>query len=284
MKIPLGQSAYHRTVAQEPEIRVLNRYFEADPTNQVDQVALIARPALKRLLFVGEGQIRGWYSQPGSFDDALFVVSGTTLWRVDRDLSRTALGNGIFGLSLRANVSMTATDEFLFVADGRLLWVYNGVTLTQVAVPDDAGVISVGMIANFVIVVIAQGYGMNGRFYWIEPGDTTIDPLNFATAERSPDPLWNVTIVGDQFWLPGTNTNEVWYPTGNPDAPFLRVQGRLFDRGIWEGTAVQVKDTLVLVDTDGIVYAVGAGPQRISTSGIEERIRRAMVAQKIGGE
>ncbi len=283
MRIPLGRSAYSRRVAQDPEIRVLNRYFESDPTNQVDQVALIARARLKRLLPVGTGPIRGWYSQPGSFADALFVVSGDTLWRVDGNLALTAIGSGIAGEFSGGTVSMTATDEYLFVADGRLLWVYDGATLTQVAVPDDAGVISVGMIANFVIVVIAQGYGMNGRFYWIEPGDTTIDPLNFATAERSPDPLWNVTVVGDQFWLPGTNTTETWYPTGNPDAPFLRVQGRLFDRGTWEGVTIAIKDTLITVDTDGVVYAIGAAPQRISNSGIEERIRRAMAAQRASG-
>lgn len=279
MRLPLGQSAYVRKVAQEPEVRVINRFFESDPTNQVDQVALIARPGLKRFLSVGTGPIRGIYSQPGSFADALFTVSGDTLYRLDPNLALTSLGGGIFGEMAGATVSMTATDEFLFVADGRLLWLYDGTTLTQVAVPDDVGVISVGMIANFVIVVIAQGFGMNGRFYWIEPGDRTIDPLNFATAERSPDPLWSVIVVGDQFWLPGTSTTEVWYPTGSQDAPFLRIQGRLFDRGVWEGTPVQVKDTLILVDTDGTVYATDDGPRRISTSGIEERIRRAMAAE-----
>ena len=61
-------------------------------------------------------------------------------------------------------------------------------TFRQVAVPDDVGIISVGYIAGFVICVVAQGYDANGRFYWIEPGFTTIDALNFATAERAPGP------------------------------------------------------------------------------------------------
>jgi hypothetical protein len=36
--------------------------------------------------------IRGIYSQPGSFNDAVFVASGDNLWRVDRDGTKTFIG------------------------------------------------------------------------------------------------------------------------------------------------------------------------------------------------
>jgi hypothetical protein len=140
--------------------------------------------------------------------------------------------------------------------------------------------VSVGVIASFTICVVAQGQGKNGRFYWIEPGEVIIDPLNFATAERSPDPVWNVVVVGDQFWLPGTSTNEVWYPTGDALAPFQRQQGRLFDKGVWEGTIVQVKDDVMAVGTDGTVYRIGAEPVVVSTPGIAQRLREAINAQR----
>lgn len=156
-------------------------------------------------------------------------------------------------------------------------------SLTQVPVPDDVGVVSLGYVASYVIVVIAQGNDVNGRFYWIEPGETTIDPLNFATAEKSPDPVHSVRVVGDQFWLLGSNSTEVWYPTGVQAAPFQRVQGRLFERGIWQGTDVQIKDFVVLVDTDGVVYKIGSSPEPISDHSIEERIRNAMVKQVRSG-
>jgi hypothetical protein len=152
-------------------------------------------------------------------------------------------------------------------------------SFTQVIVPDDVDVVSVGYIAGFIIVVTAQGFGVNGRFYWINPGEVVIDPLNFATAERSPDPVISVRVVGDQFWLLGTNSTEVWYPTGDSTGitPFARVQGRLFDNGIWGGTDVAIRDTVILVDNDGVVYSItGAGPRRISNSSIEERMRNAI--------
>ena len=151
--------------------------------------------------------------------------------------------------------------------------------LTQVLTPDDVGVISVGYIASFIIVVVAQGFGFNGRFYWIEPFETTIDSLNFATAESSPDPLWSVNVVSDRFALPGSNSTEFWYPTGDEVIPFLRQQGAVFDHGTWEGTALRVQDTFLVVDRDAQVYAIGGSPVVISNPAISERIRQAMNAQ-----
>jgi hypothetical protein len=152
--------------------------------------------------------------------------------------------------------------------------------LTQVPTPDDVGIIDVLHISSYVIVVPAQGQGINGRFYWIEPGETVIDPLNFATAESSPDPILQAIAFGDQFWLCGSSTTEVWYPTGDPLAPMQRLKGVAFSRGTWEGTAVQVKDSLIIVDNEGGVFQISGGVERISQPDIEEQIRFAIQAQE----
>jgi hypothetical protein len=148
-----------------------------------------------------------------------------------------------------------------------------------VIMPGDYAPISVGFINGFVIVIPAADQGVNGRFYWIEPGETTVDPLNFATAERSPDPVYQVVVFGDQFWLPGQNTTEPWFMTGDPDTPMLRVQGVLFDRGTIPGTALPVKDSMIIVDSDGGVFRIKGGVERISSPDIEERIRKAIARQ-----
>lgn len=419
VSVPLGPSDWKRRVAQEPEVPVLNRYFEQNPTNLEGQSALLARPGMKRLITCGEGPIRSVYSQPGSFEDAAFIISGDELFRLDLDMTTTFCGDGIIGTSIFSSPSMTSTarigdvPEYLYIADGVTLWVYtydgpafgtlnatdidnndvveiggiyykftngsvdtgtpagsianpwlvalgaslinaldnlrvaingdgipgdqystdlephptvisvtsnanelrvrartngnggNSITTTvvlgepdveweeatltgggtpgmwPVEVPDNLGVVSVAFIAGYVILVVTQGQGLNGRFYWINPGENTINALNFATAERSPDPIISVRAVGDQFWLLGTNSTEVWYPTGNADAPFLRTQGKVFDRGIWEGTDVQIEDVMVVIDPDGVVYSIaGGGPQRISNNSVEERIRNAIREQK----
>lgn len=157
-------------------------------------------------------------------------------------------------------------------------------TYFQVGTPDDVGIISLGYIASYVVCVPAQGQDINGRFFWINPGETTIDPLDFATAERAPDPIFGVVVFGDQFWLPGSTTTEVWYFTGNADSPVLRVQGIVFDRGAWAGTAIQVKDSMIIVDNEGAVFQVAGGMKRISRPDIEERIRNAIQYQASQGE
>lgn len=414
--IPLSRSDYFRGVAKEARIRTVNRFFEQNPVLTETQAALIARPGLRRFLAVGDGPIRAVYSQPGSFNDSLFVASGEFLYRVGTDSTVTLIG-AIPGLSPISAVRMAATSnigttpEYLFVAAGSSLMCYiengyargtitgtpangdvvrtgsiyyqftsggvdagtpagtlanpwlvalgvsaaeawtnladaigatgvagtqystalilnnqvqvtnftatqvdvranvvgapgNGIVTTetganiswsqggtltsggspiwfQVQTPDDVGVIDLGYIASYVVVVPAQNQGINGRFFWIDPGETSIDPLDFATAERAPDPIVGVVVFGDQFWLPGTNTTETWYFTGDNDSPVLRVQGIVFDRGTWEGTSIQVKDSMIIVDNGGAVFQIAGGAKRISRPDIEERIRKAIAIQKL---
>lgn len=153
-------------------------------------------------------------------------------------------------------------------------------SVLQVMVPDEQGVIDVAVVNSYVIVIPQQDNGYQGRFYWIEPGETVIDPLNFATAERSPDGIYGVEVFGDQFWLPGESTTEVWYVTGQQDNPMQRLQGVVLDRGSWESTAVAIHETMVVVDSDGGVFLVqGGSPKRVSTPAIEEQIRNAISRQ-----
>lgn len=132
-------------------------------------------------------------------------------------------------------------------------------------------------VSGYVLVSVAQSQ----KFYWINPGETEIDPLNFAEKESNPDNISEMITVGDQALICGDGSTENWYATGNFDAPFAPVEGRVYRRGVLEGTAVVVKDTVVIVGDDGVVYAIGYtsgdtskfGVHRISNHGIEERIR-----------
>lgn len=195
-------------------------------------------------------------------------VSATATTMSVRATAIGLLGNGLVTTETGANIawgSDTATG-------GGTPGIY------QIPTPNDTGVISLAFVKSFIIVVPVQGGDQgefNGRFYWIEPGANSIDPLNFATAERMPDPIWQVLSYNDKFWFTGEDTIEPWYPTGDttnttPMAPFT---GMVFNRGALPGTAVQVKDAMIFADPDGGVFSVSGGINRISTPAIEERIR-----------
>lgn len=278
VSIKLGEISWKRSNSQEPNIELVNRYYEENPTNQIDQVALLTRPALTSLLLIGEGPVREMYYEDGCFDNDLWVVTGEGLYRI---AAATGVVTQITGAVIggTARPSMAATkDPFLFVADSTGLGVYDGAldTYAAVATPDDVGIVSLAYIAGFVICVVTGSQ----RFYWIRPGTKVIDPLDFAEAERFPDWLIQAMPLGDQFALFGRKTTEFWYPTGDSLAPFAKLQGRMYDKGVWSGTATKVGDAILLVGNDGVVYSVEGGPQRISYYALEEKIRRAMIAQE----
>lgn len=175
-------------------------------------------------------------------------------------------GNGKSLTETSANAAWTAATTAGGGAD----------QIRQVMVPDDSGAISVAQINSYVIVVPTQTEEINGRFFWINPGETKIDPTDFATAERSPDGINQVVVFGEMFWLMGQNTTEPWITTGDLTAPVERFKGVLYDRGAWAGTAVQIKDRLVTIDEDGGVWMIAGGAQRVSSPDIEEKIRRAI--------
>lgn len=196
----------------------------------------------------------------------------------------TAAGVSVRATALGAFGNVVVTTE----TGANSAWT-NGGTLIEgglpgiiiVPIPGDIGVLDVAVINNYVIVIPAQGEGVNGRFYWVNPGEVFIDPLDYATAERSADPVYQVKVFSDQFWLPGQNTTEVYYMSGNVDAPVTRFQGVVFDRGVHPGCALQVFGSMVIIDSFGQVYQIKGGEKKISTPDIDERLRRAIAYQNI---
>lgn len=177
-------------------------------------------------------------------------------------------------------VPTTSVSDAMFWGGSSLSGGTAANALAVCAMPDDVSPTSLDFIKGFVIVTVGDPFLR--RFYWIEPGDNTVDPLNFAEKESVLDLLLNVKAVSDQFWLFGTESTEAWYVTGDPAAPMAPISGRPYNRGVWEGTPIKVNDSVILIGSDGRVYDVTAGPNPISYPGIEERIKRAMVQQNTG--
>lgn len=122
---------------------------------------------------------------------------------------------------------------------------------------------------GFVLVSV----GSTQKCYYILPGATTIDPLNFFEKESNPDNILDLTTTGDQVLISGDGSAEWWASNPDPNNPFAPIKGRGFARGVIEGTAVVVEEQVILVGNDGRVYMIGADVTPISTNAIEERIR-----------
>lgn len=278
--VPLGIGAYKRNLAGEPEIVLQNRYVEQDPGNLVEGSILLSRPGSDALVQCAGGTIRGTYSKQGLFNGDLLAVSGHNFWRVNAitnqatQITGTIAGDNNPYLAWMKGVGY----EYVFISDSS--------TLQYAAIGDTALTTVTGMgvgekpkalasLSGFVLISVADSQ----KLYWLEPGTTTIDPLNFASKESAPDVILDMLTVGDNTLIMGNGSTENWYATGDFNAPFAPVEGRVYQRGVTEGTPVLVDGSTALVGNDGVVYLIGEGAeggygvQRISTNGIEERVR-----------
>lgn len=280
--VPLGHGSWVRNRAAETPWQLKNLYFESNPTNQSEQAALIERPALVSFLSAGDGPGRRLYRQPGFSGGDLFHVSGAELYKHHMEVNRTVTTTQITGL-------VDGTGRPDIAADYTRLWITDGVTLqytdgsaalTPISTPDDIPMVSLDVFNGYIMCVQDN----SDRFYWIQPGAIVIDPLDFATAERLPDAVRQVRAIGDEFWLLGDKSIEPWRATGDGDAPFQRIEGRRFDHGIFDGTAVQMKGASVIcVSDEGTVYAIAGTEQAISDPSVSERTRDAIFAALSAG-
>lgn len=160
VNLPLGRQAYDRTYGRMPPVQLVNRFFEQDPTNLVDGVALLSRPGTTYLAPAGaKGPVRANYTLEGAFNGALFTVAKDKLQRLDRDMTRTPIFGTILGTGV---VSMAATETTLFVADGSQLQFYQDagsraqgtLTVSAAAQPADTNTVTInGQVYTFNTVL-----------------------------------------------------------------------------------------------------------------------------------
>jgi hypothetical protein len=132
---------------------------------------------------------------------------------------------------------------------------------------------------------------LDGYFVFNEPNSqrvwvtalldgTSIDPLDFASAEGSPDGLVSLIIDHREAWLFGTNSVEVWYNSGEADFPLTRIQGAYNEIGCIAPYSVAKMDNSVFwlgadARGQGIVYrANGYQGVRVSTHAVEFAIQQ----------
>jgi len=256
--IPLGINAYERKAGFTPEVQCLNMFVEPDKSGlSPDQMMRIQRPGTA-LVYTYPGAIRGIEYRITTAEQ--LVVSGGQLY------ASTVAKGPIDGEGI---APIVATTFLAAIVGNGTLYLYD-TALTALTIPEGRDAVDVDQLNQYVLILCSDG-----TFYWLVPGESTLDPLNFATAESLPDNALAIRRVGDEFWIFGTDTVEIWQATGDLDAPFQRVAGRQYERGCMSRDTVRRFDNSVMwVSDDGQVCRGGAVAQVVSDNGISERIRQ----------
>lgn len=179
MKSPILGSAYVARSVNAADNRCVNLFPEVIPEGGKEPAFLNRAPGLRQLNSIGTGPIRGQWQ----FGAYLYVASGSKLYKVDSSYAATELGtiNGSSGY-----VSMVDNGTQLFVACNGPSYIYNASTdvFAQITDADFPGAGMVGYLDGYFVF-----NEPNSQRIWVTSlfDGTSIDPLDFASAEASPD-------------------------------------------------------------------------------------------------
>ena len=274
MKTPILGSTYVARSVNAADARMVNLFPEIVPEAGKEPAFLNRAPGLLLLNTIGTGPIRGLWAF-SSNDNHAFVVSGTELYRITTAYVPTLIGT----IAGTGPVSMADNGTQLFIAANGPSYIYNNTTnaFGQIADPDFPGAVTVAYLDGYFVF-----NEPNSQKMWITAllDGTSIDPLEFASTEGSPDGLVAVIANFREVWAFGTNSIEVWSDTGATDFPLQRIPGAFNELGCAAPYSIAKMDNgLFWLGRDrrgqGIVYrANGYAGQRISTHAVEWQIQQ----------
>ena len=76
--LPLGRGAWTRPFSEGPEVKVVNRFFEENPTNLVDGAALLSRPATNYLYQLGNPVMLATAKVAGTSGNSIVTTTTVT--------------------------------------------------------------------------------------------------------------------------------------------------------------------------------------------------------------
>jgi len=203
-----------------------------------------------------------------------YVVSAAEVYQLT---SLTSTPVKIGNVADGGPVSIADNGTQLFFACNGPSYIFNEATHTfkQITDPDFPGAVTVGYLDGYFVF-----NEPNSQRVWVTSllDGSSIDPLDFASAEGSPDGLVAVNVDHREAWLFGSDSVEVWYDVGGTDFPLQRIQGAFNEIGLVAAYSVaKLDNSLFWLGTDargqGIVYkANGYTGQRVSTHAIEYAI------------
>lgn len=250
--------------------------MELAPTQQEKPAAIRARAGFSAFKTVGSSPLRGLVARTGLFGDAAVVVMGTGAYLLDASGSVTTIAGTILGAALvEIDAGQDADlNSVARVATGSALYkiTTTGVTLEDFPAGGGAGASSVCYHRGFWL---ASEAGTDQVFYQV-PGDTTWDALSFASAEYAPDPIVAIRKLGEQIWLFGAATTEVFALTGSASPAIAPYGGLDFNFGCRAQSAVVTLPSALIWVDDGceVRLTQGGAPTVISDPGLSEQIRK----------
>jgi hypothetical protein len=274
MKTPILGSAYVARSVNAADARMINMFPEAVPEGGMEPAFIQRCPGLQLQQTIGDGPIRGLWAHQTRGDN-FYVVSGFEVYKLS---SLTGTPTKLGDVTGTGPVSIADNGTQIFFACNPDSYIYDESTDTfsQITDPDFPGAVTVGYLDGYFVFNEPDSQKL-----WVTQlfDGFQIDPLEFASAEGSPDGVVGILVDHRECWVFGTDSTEVWYNSGGLDFPLSPIQGAFNEIGCAAPHSIAKMDNTVFwlgadARGQGVIYrAAGYSAQRISTHAIEWRIQ-----------
>jgi hypothetical protein len=266
-QFPFIGAAYKARASVLAAEQCINMYPEIGNPTAKNVMCLLGTPGKRLWKNFPGGTIRGMFR----FSPTIaIVVSDSNVYSADTNGNYILLGNITGGTT---PVSMASNGTVVMLVTGGAGYAITPLTgaFVQITDTDFHG-------ADFVYFV--DGYFVfnwpgTGRFQITQLYGTDVNPLDFASAEGSPDLLLSLLVDHREVWLFGETSTEVWWNSGNPDFPFERINGAYLEIGTAaKYSPAKLGSTVYWLSFNDegqgqVMRAIGYQPERVSDHGVE---------------
>lgn len=244
-----------------------NMYLEFIGENQGSTpAALLSWPGKKAFAASVSATNRGMFNEP--WKNHVYTVNGTSLYKTNSSGTQASVGT----IPGSARCVFAASTSFLYIVTLGKVYRTDGSTVAEVTDGDLEDPDSVAFLNSQLIYD-----GDGGRFVVSDAGDgSSINSLNYATAETHFDDLVRVYVFGQLLLLFGDKTLETWYNSGEGNPPYTRYEGAQRPVGIAGVHCItNTDDAVYFLGDDRTVYRLdGYNPIQISTPAINHAIEQ----------
>ncbi|HEV8035731.1 packaged DNA stabilization protein, partial [Yoonia sp.] len=220
----------------------------------------------------GPGVDRGGINWNG----VLYRVMGTKLVSISAGNVVTEIGD----VGGTGRVTFTYGFEYLAVASGGNLWLYDGTTLAQVTDPD---------LLTVLDVVWVDGYFMttDGEFLVVTELDDPfeVNPLKYGSSEADPDPVLALLKLRNEVYALNRYTIEVFDNVGGTGFPFQRINGAQIQKGcVGTHACCEFMDNIAFLgggmnEAPSVFVGANGSAAKIATREIEEILQEYTEAE-----
>lgn len=206
-----------------------------------------------------------------NWNGVCYRVMGTKLVRIDVNGVDTIIGD----VGGSDQVTMVYSFDYLAIASGKNLFLYNGSTLSRVTDADLGTVLDLTWVDGYFMTT-------DGEFLVVTDLNNpfSVNPTKYGSSEADPDPVKGLQNIRNEVYALNRHTVEIFDNVGGQGFPFQRIEGAQFERGtVGTHTACVYMEQLAFIgggrnESIAVWIGINGSTQKLSTREIDKLLNK----------